>query len=660
LPCENVDPRKNPLMIPFSNRDRKKQVLLGLLVIFVIILVSLLITYGIKYLYKVDSSKTITESDISKSQSKDIPSFQQGTDPSEKSSCISTVATRQYKGFPKMDYRLDDPVEVECNKSVPNFKSLYQILLKPQVDLKELLQNLWTVEKYTMQKGYKPQPAVFSFILNLREKFFSICSYKLKNDPNELFNLFKRDRELTLLLIFTGLSWPKYNLGLLSAILDDGFFHTGYLSHTFYVSYDSLFFLKSLMDKYFLSDIYFSENDQIPNKESCRSLLFLIEKLLSMVSALNQNQNPPIRRRPPQQEMFFEKELPAFINYWKLSQNKESEKLYISNQTDFEFLKSRFVNSIKSNSAQTSLYLIPLIYWSVNFRFSKKFKIELLASFSDIQNVVLIMICSNANLSFRSKRRYAKHLYSDPLWYYRSEFFYFFEYLLCSLFDSIPLELLRKNDLSDWIIWRSYFDTVAKRLQKFDKVVFSSLTNQVNFLQERQISIQSVRQSYKEQFEKLLENIDPDPSANLGDSLKLVFELLKQMREKCEKDSIDYSEGLKLDGKLPSWLLHLANSLICFVSSSFNIFDLKFPFEEQVCSLKDIQTFYESIVKSLGKKGFYGLFNNLNVLLVEMEDKEGQPFGEENPFSFDLIAVISLQMKFRVNLELIAKNLLCN
>jgi hypothetical protein len=205
-------------MKPFISKGYKKQALLGLLVVFVIALVALLVTYGIKYFYMVGSSETITELDISESQ---IPqSFNEfeivvKTDPMEESS--SPFTTSQYEIFPNMDFRLDNSFKSELKECFPNFKSCYRILLKPKVDLKELLQTLWTAEKYTMQKEYKRQPAVANFILNLREKFFSICSFKLKNDPNDLFNLFRED--LKLLLVFTGLSEPYYTSGNLSTIM---------------------------------------------------------------------------------------------------------------------------------------------------------------------------------------------------------------------------------------------------------------------------------------------------------------------------------------------------------------------------------------------------------------------------------------------------------
>jgi hypothetical protein len=406
-----------------------------------------------------------------------------------------------------------------------------------------------------------------------------------------------------------------------------------------------------MIDSYFLPYLLVGKYDPMSNEESYRVLLFLIEKIFSMVSTLSLTQNPPIFQ-PPYQEEFFKDVLPPFIKYWKLSQIKESEKLYISNQTDFDFLKGRFVNSIKNNHGQTNFHLIPLIYWSLNFRFSNRYKMELLASFSDPRDVVLIMICSDSILSLSEKENIAKLLFTDASdWYLRRQFFNFFEDIRYSLYNSIPLELLRKNDLTDWNNWLSNFDIVVKSLQKLDKIGFSGLARQVIFLQERQLTIQSIRQSYKDQFEKLLETVDPDASASLGAFLKPVFELLKQMKKRCEKDGNDYSEGLRLDGKLPSWLLDLTNSLICIVSNSFDLLDLKFPFEEQMCSLKDIQKFYDSIVKSPGKNGFFGIFNNLNILIDMIEVKqEHAPTQEslstkipskisplaDNPFSFDL------------------------
>jgi hypothetical protein len=292
-------------MTPFSKRDKKKWGLLGLLIVFVITLGALITTYRIKYLYRADSYKTFTESDIPESNSspnlskvsqiffvlenkifvktdplelteKEVEALEQllnleSSDPilqnSEKLRIIKEIsrdllyASRAYvsiqnslvsfdismlssediktfktfserkvtcflkirkdlerhilgkpsaipkilkephilgsllqnQGYPKMDYRLDAPFEAELIKSYPNFINSYEILLKPQADLNELIHTFLLAEQYTLQHNYQLRSAVSNFILNLRENFGSVCHYKLMHNPNDLLNLFKED-----------------------------------------------------------------------------------------------------------------------------------------------------------------------------------------------------------------------------------------------------------------------------------------------------------------------------------------------------------------------------------------------------------------------------------------------------------------------------------
>jgi hypothetical protein len=582
-------------------------------------------------------------------------------DPFEESFDINfPVPSSQY--MPQMDFRLDDRFVSELNCKFPNFATRYQILLKPQTDLKELLLILCAAEQFTPEDNlkYRRRPAIANFSMNICEKFSSIWFYKLKNDPDILLNLFNED--LTLLLTLSALSpTPSYGPGILSDIVNNGFLFDSDLNERFRTAQISLIFLMLILEKYFLPDLPFSEHDPMPNgiDESYRAILNLIETLSLKVSSLRLLGASPNAGT----KKYFDNELPLYIKYWKQSMTRESERLYISSQTDFLFLKRRFRTAINSNDPEANFHLIRIIYWSLNFRFTKKFDIELLASFPDPRDVILIMICSKSWLSLEEKGNLAKLLYidnnkdgnKDDYWYYRKEFFHLFEYIQYILFDSIPLELFRKEDLGEW-----------------DKVGFSSFARQVMFLQERQSSIHLVRQLFKEQFEKSLKNLENvDSSANLADSLGPFFNLSRQVRERCENEGIDYFEDLKLqtDGELPAWLLDLTNNLLSRFSESFDKFTLNFSFEEQLslCSHQDIQEFYESIVNSPGKKGFFGLFNNLDIL-IEMEEKKCQPFSGENssvkipakivpsveiPFSFDLecshFSSSEIQSEFGIN-----------
>jgi hypothetical protein len=283
--------------------SRKKQTLLGLLIVFVITLVALLLTYSIKYLFKSEPPKIDSPPDTAESQpplsssqilqilkelenkvfletesfeltekeircldylskleinnpilqnsekiqviqglsedlkrasdaykryrvnldlttlgAKDIKSFQ--TLSERKVSCFLRIrkdlkkksenakpkdiekSKNTIKGYPLIDFRLHGPYVSELSATYPDFSVHYQILSNPFADLKELLRILLIYEQYCEQ-SVKALPSVSNFTLNLSSMFFSICSYRLKNNPNELFNIFNED--FTLLLVFTGL-----------------------------------------------------------------------------------------------------------------------------------------------------------------------------------------------------------------------------------------------------------------------------------------------------------------------------------------------------------------------------------------------------------------------------------------------------------------------
>jgi hypothetical protein len=200
--------------------------------------------------------------------------------------------------------------------------------------------------------------------------------------------------------------------------------------------------------------------------------------------------------------------------------------------------------------------------------------------------------------------------------------------------------------------------------------VFSSLARQVVYLQDRQSSIHSIRESYKDQLQTLMGSFDV--SANLDDALEPILILLKKMKERCEKDDVEYFKDLKLqkNGNYPIWLLDLINNLISFGSDPFCLIHPDFPFKHQLSSFshQEIIKFYNSISKSPKQKGVFELFNNVS-FLIKMEGEKGSVEGNSGDesftritpcpdfplFSFDFkcthFSPTEIQNKFNLNVE---------
>jgi hypothetical protein len=529
---------------------------------------------------------------------------------------VDDIPVNQTDTYPIIDYRLDDSVETELYQSFPNFSVYREILLKPSFNLKAIMQTIPLIEKLCLQKFRQNDLNPRAFEMDLLEKFFSLASYKLKYTPCDLLNIFKANQNFSMLLTFTCIREASFKPAEVASILDQRFLR--------YLRIDSmprddwtchaLLFLKQLLDWYFLLDLPSSVRDPIAlkNEETYRSLFDLIQQIYSK-SSLIQNED---------KYNFNRYDLPTFMEYWKSSICNENVRAMLSCKTEsnFDFLKGRFFSSRTSNNRFRNVNLIPIIYWSMNFRLSRNFDIKFLASRSDPREVILIMICSHVTLSLFDKEFLISILYDGAPCYKSPLLVEILAFIQFALYDSIPLELFRREDLTEWNEWNSHFNIVVKRLQKFNKPFFSDFSGQVNFLQQREMAIQDIRLSFKNRFEQLLSG--DEFSGKLGATLFSLFVLLKELRVKCAKSKADYAKGLKLhvDGK-PEWLIDLTNNLIGFISASFNNPKIDISFEDHFhsTSCEDMQILYDSLNKSK-MEAKYVLFENLNYF-TEMENK---------------------------------------
>jgi hypothetical protein len=532
----------------------------------------------------------------------------------------SSANDSQTKMLQILDFRLDDFFESKLYSSqFPNFPSFYKILLRPSFildDLKELLFTFPIAKKYS-----KHNPSIGSasrvFEIFLFEKFFAIASFELENNPCDLFNLFKAD--FNLLLMFTCLSESFSNFGN-SSIRDEEFLETlrdALTSDKSTWVFRSYSFLKHLMNSFFLPDLSSEIFNQtsFKNEKTYRALLDLIEKFHSNFSILHIDP---------------EYDLPIFIKYWRFSFAKEPDKSFLlsESETNFDSIKSRFLASQRKQQTD-NFYLIPIIYWSLNFRLPQNFNMEFLAFLSDPRDIILIMICSHPILCFKEKDHLVKFMYTEKEWFFHKEFFDIFAYTQYSLYNSIPFELirkeLRKEDLNEWHIWNSHLHRIVERLQKINKIFFPGLLKQATSLHRRQLEVQKIRRSYKRKFETLLGNVDLNAKPVV--ILKPFFQLLEELKEKNIKEYIDYSNCLEL--QLPDtykWLVAIANNLIGLISYPNNS-HLKISCDSHLSltSFEELKILYDSSESSTSKKkGIFDLFENMN-RIIEMENTRLAP-----------------------------------
>jgi hypothetical protein len=535
----------------------------------------------------------------------------------------------QTKTRPILDFRLDDSFESELSSYYPNFQSSYQILSSPSFNLKELFFAFPIATKYSKDNPGKG-PAPVAFEISLFEKFFAIASYEFNNDPCELFDIFKTDRDFNMLLLFICIRETLTKYSYLE--IENGYFTRSLRnsltanSERRYWIYSSFSFLKNFMDRYFLPDHFSDMNNSISLKraKTYKVLFELIEKFYNKFS-------PEITDYAP---VFVRFEFPVFFKYWKFSIFQEIEQgfLLCSSKSNFDNLKTRFFASMKSpNSPRGNINLIPLIYWSTNFRLPQNFDIEFLVTLSDPRDVVLIMICCHVGLVFKEKENLIKILYTEENWFSHDDFYKFIPFILYFLYDTIPLELFRSEE--QWNVWNSHFYVVVTRLQKFNKPIFSSLLRQVAHLRKQQVSIHAVRLSFKEQLEDALKNIDLSTQQNIAELS--IIGTLNELRLKCDEDGIDYAEAFKFqcNEKIPTWIIDMINNyagfISTFVAQKYNRPRLPLSENLDLISSQDMQAFQDYISKSSRREGVVDFFNTLD-FFIELENsrlpaKEIQP-----------------------------------
>jgi hypothetical protein len=527
-----------------------------------------------------------------------------------------SLPARETKGRPIFDYKLDDSFMSVLSTHFPNFSSYYQILSRSSFNLRELLLAIPKAQKYSEANHPRSRRlAADAFEMMLFEKFFTISSFELQNNPCELFNLFEAN--FGFLLKFSRIHTLLSRNILYSTT-------TRTLSRFWdldALTYSCCSFLKTFMDNYFLLD-YFSDMDNsnsLKSTETFKVLFKLIEKFYNKIFSRTLASFPEFS--------FVRYEFPAFFRYWKFSYLQDNERkdlLSSSSELNFDYLKVRLLASImRRKLSHGEISLVPLIYWTANFRHSQKLNVEFLASLSDARDVVLIMICCHVGLSLFEKEMLAKALYKEKNWFLHHNFFSVFNFIHYFLYNSIPLELFRSEDLIEWNVWNSHFYQVVRRLQDFNKPIFSNLLKQVVYLGKQQQSIHAVRISFEKELEESFKIVDL--SSNLSIAKLPVIGPLERLKSKCHTENgIDYAEALKLkfNDEIPTWIIDMINNYTCFISTFTNNYMPSSHFNLSknlsLISFQDMQAFQDSVGKSSPRGGVVDFFTSLN-FFIELE-----------------------------------------
>ena len=548
--------------------------------------------------------------------------------------------------LPEMDFKLDSEELFLYSVMTkvghyPKAARDYQILLT-SYNLRELYDSYLNAYRAhlrirTVVALEKVHLAVQKLAASLCHKFFTIFSYKLKWNPCGLFKLFHSEQNLSLLLTFAFESfnsqYAKKTIVLNAFIVLDKYLdksdNENSFDSKFRVAYSALSFLKPFIDKYYLPDLSTDEADEWRNLETYKSLFPAMEKIyLKMVSF---TKNRPIGRDfTPKSKTFYD-DMHCFFKFWKSSLDipiKRSDFSFKS-KANFVNLKDRFLISLRRNDANAKTFLVPLIYWCLNFTHPRNFDIRFFSSLSDPnlsdpRDIILIILCSRSTCSLESRFAFAKKLYSNHTrWFLSAKSFEFFEYVRFFFFDRIPSNLFRKSD-SDWDDWHKHFKTVIDNLAFFNSHAFESLSRQVLCLNVREVVIHETTLLFKQRIKDAANKICL-PIASEGD-LAPVFTIFEELLEKNTQVQNDYSADLALSGD--NWLFDLLNGLGRYISACLDSNlseELSYDTAKRViCSLanKEMSELRASVTISRKKKGIFKFFSTFDSLIKTVEKQD--------------------------------------
>ena len=231
--------------------------------------------------------------------------------------------------------------------------------------------------------------AAYILATYLCHKFFTIFSYKLTWHPCRLFKLFHSGKNLSLLLTFAiESSHIKYGQkGKVRSVIDiisDKYLDKANDQDSFDVKFRdarrTLIFLKPFIDKYYLPDISTDESVEWKDLETYRSLYLAMEMIyLKMVSLMK---DLPVNIDIRDEFMTFYDDMHCFFKFWKFSLAIPIERSDFSfrSKAIFVNLKDRFLISLRRNDANAKTFLVPLIYWCLNFTHPRNFDIRFFSS----------------------------------------------------------------------------------------------------------------------------------------------------------------------------------------------------------------------------------------------------------------------------------------